>query len=419
MARFPRDVVRTPTVGVLPSTGRRAQRRPRHSWHVTAEPYVIQPCCVVPVAAGDSLRQARFEMRVLTDPLVSQITGWWSEIYWFYVRLSTLDEYEAAQRNVITPNDDLSGLITAANTWTYHAGLGPDWLAMAMKPIIRNYFRREGEDDTTSYAKWSALPIAGVVGKSWVDALYNVSDLPADVEDDDYAGRWEAYQQLRRSKLISVTFPEYLRAQGVSVPDQLKETVADYRKPELLRFTRQFTYPSNTVNPAATNAQVSAASWVVNERIDKRYYFDEPGFVCGVVLVRPKVYRTNQDGSAVAYLRDARTWLPNSLMEDAPQETLRVSLDDSIPGGFDGVLDVTADFAHDLSGLFVLGDQFVVGSAPGVALPAAANPRNAIYPDQASVRALFADAANSNYKYRCDGQATFTFTGHKRLTTVV
>jgi len=423
MARFPRrgsrDVVRTPTVGVLPSTGRRAMRRPRHTWFVKCQPFELQPCAVVPVAAGDSLRQARFEMRVLTDPLLSQVTGWWAELYWFYVRLSNLDEYAAAQANVITVGHNLSGLDTAVKAWCYHNGDGPDWVGMAMKPIVRHYFRREGEDWNDAISSWSSRPIAGTVGKSWIDTLHPVSDLTDPTPTDDYAGRWEAYKDLRRAKLITVSFPEYLRAQGVAVPDQLTETVEDLRKPELLRFIRQFTYPANTVNPAVANAQVSAASWVVNERIDKRYYFDEPGFIIGVCLARPKVYRANQAGNASVFIRDARAWMPNELVEDAPQEALQILTDAGTADVHDAIPDIAGDYVHDVTGLFVLGDQFVVGTgAPTVDLPGDTN-GNVIYPDQTSVRALFADSANSNYNVRFDGMASFTFTGMKRLTTAV
>lgn len=414
---------RLPTVRMSRKGGPRIGRRPRHNYHVAFRPFEIQPFCIAPVMAGDSVKNIRFEARVLTDPIISQISGWWAEMYWFYVPIGALDEYAAAQLNIITPSHDLSGLVTAANSWGYESDDGPSWLSMCMKPIIRNYFRKEGEAWNHAAAVWNTypsgtIPVAGLVGKTWVDTIAQASALPTPTGTDDYNDRWELYEAMRKQKLVSMTFPEWLRLQGIAVPPQLQEAEQDYRKPELMRFLRQFTYPSNVVDPTQTNRVVSACSWVVAERLDKSYFIGEPGFVVGVAVVRPKLYRSEQLANGTMMLRDARTWVPD-LFLDAPQE----SLDER---STDTALDTVEPHVVDVAGLYTVGDQFVrapsTAGPPVAALPSA-DVSNTVYPAFADIKALFAglDAeteADPVALVRMDGTATFAITGRKGSSVI-
>ena len=416
---------RVPTVSVRPRTGTRSLRRPRHNYHVRFRPFEIQPFCIAPVLAGDSVKSLRFEARVLTDPIVSQVAGWWAEMYWFYVPLSALDEYAAAQANIITEAHDLAGLVTAANTRHYESANGPSWLSMCMKPIIRQYFRREGEEwDATeamisTYPSGSA-PIAGLVGKTWVDTILPASELPTPSGGTDYEDRWELYQGLRKQGLVQMSYPEYLRLQGIAVPEQLQEPESTFRKPELWRFIRQFTYPANVVNPAATNQVVSACSWVVAERLDKSYFCGESGFIVGVAVVRPKLYRANQVANATMMLRDSRTWLPH-MLSDAPQETLDERSTNT-------ALNTSTNHVVDIAGLFQAGDQFIrtpaSKPAPVATLPSS-DVSNTAYPVLNDILGLFAGDPPSNPETTgygtivMDGTATFAVTGRSGRSSTV
>lgn len=414
-----------PTVRRAGATGSRSTRYPRHTWGIVARPFALQPMCIAPVSAGDSIKNIRFEARILTDPILDQITGWWAEMYWFYVRISNLDEADAARALVVTPDASLAGLDTTAKGWTYHGSAGlPDWLAMAMKPIVRTYFRTEnGEWNDFLIAPTvgdpPAIPGAGLIGRSWLDTLSREADLPPITGggSDDYSDRWEHYQNLRKQKLITMDFPEFLQSQGIIVPEQLQQPLPEKRKPELLRFTRQFSYPSNTVNPDGSGT-VSAVSWVVAERMDRAIFCDEPGFIVGVTCVRPKLYRGKQVATGCAYIRDARSLVPD-LLEDAPQEVLDVWT------GGGGAIDTSTDYVHDLSAVYSLGDQFVVGGVPSTELPDPTSIAK-VYPRMADVDELFADLGDAEANppvppsvyYRADGQAAFAITGRRHLATV-
>lgn len=418
MARRRNPLAVTPTVRNAPPTGRRSTRYPRHSWHIKFRPFQLQPMCIAPVAAGDSLKNIRFEARMLTDPILDQITGWWAEMYWFYVRFSDLEQADAARRLAVTPNDNLSGLLTTANTWTMHANsnVGPNWLLMCMEPIVRTHFR--AENGVSGDFTIDGVPGAGLVGRSWLDTIELEANLPEPTATDDYEGRWEHYEALRKQKLITMDYPEYLASQGVAVPQQLVEPLSEKRRPELLRFTRQFAYPSNTVNPDGSGA-ASAVSWVVAERMDRPIFCDEPGFVVGITLVRPKLYRTNQRGAGVANIRDARTLVPD-IFQDAPQESLVIQT------GGGGAITTAVDYVHDVSGVYVLGDQFTnTSDVPGTALPDV-NTLAKTYPVMADVDELFVEPGDASaqppippaYYIRADGLASFSITGRKKLGSV-
>lgn len=409
------DVRRVPTVQNRPRTGRRQTRRPRHNYAVEFMPYELAPFLIAPVGAGDSIKAIRFESRVLSDPLKNQVAGWWAEKYFFYVPLSVMGD-DASTTDIaaqLVSNAEFagqSGLDQTTRNWQYfRAGDGAvNWLHECYKPIVRSYFRREGEDwdEVTSAA---GLALVGHYGKSFLDAVHDVSDFSGGAVVDDYEGFWEAYQQIRAQKLISAdtTFEEYLRSQGVSVPAQLRETVTNKRKPELLKFVRQFTYPTNTVNPAAAGEQVSAVSWVVAERMDRRIFCNQPGFIVGLATVRPKVYSWDQASYGAGLLRTAREWLPNDTV-DAPQNSL-IKINSA---GTEGVLATAGETVVDMAGLWALGDQFVDSSrAPMMT--------GRVYPLESDIKALFADTEGTHTWIQMDGTAAFSITGTRRLATIV
>ena len=244
------------------------------------------------------------------------------------------------------------------------------------------------------------------MGRTWVDTVELEANLPNPSAADNYAGRWEHYEALRRAKLVTMDYPEWLRSQGIDVPQQLAEPLSEKRRPELIRFTRQFAYPSNTVNPDGSGT-VSAVSWVVSDRMDRPIFCDEPGFVVGVALVRPKLYRSGQVATGAALLRDARTIAPD-ILEEAPQETLKM-----ITGTNQASITTAVDYWFDTEGVYVLGDQFIVGSAPDAALPNATTLQKS-YPVTADIEDLFVNDAKKVY---VDGSAALSIVGRRQLGT--
>lgn len=406
-------MVKRQAIGLAPRTGARSTRRPIHNWHVRHRPFEIQPVAVAPVLAGDSLKYAKFEGRVITDPIYTAVAGWWAEYFMFYVPFSACDEYAAIQ-TYLTSNAEypvLTGLDVTTEDWSYYnnagAGNGPNWVRMAMKPIIRHFFRKEGEDWDTYLA--GTVPIAGLPTRTWVDFLRASSTLPVSIGSEDYQGRWDAFETLRANNLIDCDFVDYLKMQGVDVPPQLQEARQDKRKPELVRYVRQYTYPSNVVDPS-TGALSNACSWVVTERSERRIFAGEPGLLVLVSLVRPKLYRSLQNGSGLSLLRNGRLW-SSVVQDDAPQETLVTR---EVPTGT-GPIGATVDYTVDSNALLAKGDQFVRGAgAPVSALPNA-TVTSTQYPTSAEIDALFTGASRNVTQ---DGNLMLTLTSRRTFETI-
>ena len=81
---------------------------------------------------------------------------------------------------------------------------------------------------------------------------------------------------MRASGLTDATFADFLRSYGVTPPAEV-EAVEPANRPELLRYIRDWSYPSNIVDAAGTTR--SALVWSVAERADKRRFLQEPGFI--------------------------------------------------------------------------------------------------------------------------------------------
>ena len=105
----------------LTRTGRRL-RNPVHNWQVRAKPWVIQPICIAPVLPGETLKNILVQARIVTDPIVNGLVGWWTEQHWFYVKLRDLPTAIASAYSelMITPGSVMTAVHSAAKTDTYH-----------------------------------------------------------------------------------------------------------------------------------------------------------------------------------------------------------------------------------------------------------------------------------------------------------
>ena len=388
---------------------RRKLRRPRHVHQVRHRPWQIQPFMIAPVLPGETLKNMQLQSRCVTDPIVNPLVGWWLEFYYFYVKHRDLAERDTLMNMVLT-NASTSSLNAAAKVETYHAAGMPDYAQLCLNRITDTYFRNEGE--ATLAGQIGNLPAASIASDTWLDSVKAASTNPAvdpklpgqdDLPDDDQHGMTAAYDQwqfMKQEKLTDLTYEDFLKSYGVR--GKAVEAVVDEHKPELLRYIRDWTYPTNTVNPA-TGVPASACSWATAERADKDRFFSEPGFIVGLTCARPKVYLSKQKGSAVDMLSDAFSWLPAVLADD-PWTSLRQFANTA--GPLAGNVTDAAGYWVDLRDLYIYGDQFVnfaltATDAGLVALPTTGLQKR--YPVAADADALFVDAAGGKNLVRQDG----------------
>lgn len=388
------------------------QRRPRtpsHTHYVEFQPFHLQPFMIAPVLPGETLKNLTCSGRVITDPLATgpaNILPWWHETYWFYVKLRDFDIRDDLEQ-MLLKNTALPAVDDPQSFPTYHYGKGRNFTQLALKRITEEYFRNEGEAWNAAGTYLNGLPLVATrtPGQDWMDSLIVDGALPTinefqnpEGERDPFAAHAEAYTRMRAMRMIDMSFNEWLEAQGVRSPEG-----EERNKPELLRYARNWTYPTNVVEPT-TGVPSGAVAWSVSERADKDRFFIEPGFIVGVTTCRPKVYLGNQRSAAVSMLTDAYKWL-SLLFQDRPESALAEFL-----GGADGVATgplrgQTNGYWVDVEDLFRYGDQFIAGGAAIAggnfpALPSATTEQRWV--TQAQINALFATAGQN--KIRFDGR---------------
>jgi len=353
-------MVMSPQLSIIqaPKT-RRVPRGPTHSFALTTKPFGIYPFMIAPVLPGETLKNLLIQSRVVTDPVASPLVGWWTEYYFFYVKLRDLPQTvsDAVTTMILDPSADLTGVDDTADAAVEYfapgAGNAVPWVRYCLQSVVGAYFRDESEvwDNYTV----DGVPLAKFNERMWRDSLFAKSELPTDSTEvgaetfSDFEERYRMWMLLRQQMMTDLTFEDYLKTFGVNLPQ------SQSGKPELIRFVRDWAYPSNTVDPT-TGAPSSAVSWSVAERADKDRFFTEPGFIFGVTCCRPKTYLGDQKQAAVCMLDTPLSWMP-AILKDDPSSSLRefVANAGNSPLGSD----FNVDHVLDIRDLFMYGDQFV------------------------------------------------------------
>jgi hypothetical protein len=347
------------SVQVVPQTrSARVPRRPQHTFNLEVRPWQIVPYFIAPVLPGETMKNLLLQARVVTDPINNPLTGWWCEFYVWYVKHRDFNEPLRSQlvNMMIDPTTTVT-TVGSANTdfWTFNGAV--DFVKEAHTRVTETYFRDANE--SASLATIGNYYSAQISQMTFLDSALTdtqyVSGSPGLVVggDDTVYGHeldqtWILWQQYRTANLTHMTYEEYLATYGIPLPAGGEGS----RRPELVRFVRDWAYPSNTINPT-DGTPSSAVSWAIAERADKDRFFREPGFLFGQVCVRPKVFLKNQGGTVSGALKDALAWLP-AVMGDNPEYSIRKFTASTGP-----LPTVAVDYRIDLKDLFLYGEQLV------------------------------------------------------------
>lgn len=413
---------------------RRIPRRPQHPFQLTHRVFEITPFFIAPVLPGETMKNLLLQSRVVTDPVADPLSGWWAEYYFFYVKLTDLDDRTELQEMMIQPGRNMSDIqdTTANNnhmlgTTTQNTGYQLDYVGKCLKRVVEEYFRNENEQwniDLDSGAGGNDLPVCQAILRQdlldsfLLDTDFITHDVNLDVDGDATITAQEAvtamaqWEALRAGNLTDMTYEDYLRSYGVRKPLAEQNHV-----PELIRYVKEWTYPASTVLPVASasptvNTQVVFS---ITERADKDRYFSEPGFLFGVTVARPKVYLGNQKTTLTAFMDNAFVWLPKVTTGSRELSMKKFDGTATTLGAADGPFDnITDDYWLDMKDLFLYGEQFdnkaTVSSL--VDLPEADGTRR--YPVAADETGLFATTAK---EINQDGVVTLNILGSQYDTT--
>jgi hypothetical protein len=396
----------------------RSMRAPKHHFLVAQRPHRLVPLAIAPVMAGDTLKTAALQARVITDPLGSSLAGWHAEYWHFYVRIMDMVDGPAILEKII---DESEGAWTPETPQlALGHGYGINWMQRCLQLILPHYFRSYGE--AWDSVMEDSLPVLAIRGRWWFDAYTEDGELPEDdVEAEDYENLWSKWQVLSRNRMTTATYEEWLQTQGVRPPRNLREPDADKKIPELLRYYRDWQYPVSTISPADGTAS-NAVSWAVNDRLARKRWFGEPGFVVSFAAFRPKAYLPTvqgtggtasslwQTGSAAGALNTAKAWIPTPYLNE-PGESLRQYPQGTGPLGNT----LTDKYWIDHRNLFLDGDQMIHGASQGLALPRRSGDHWR-YPTEAGLTALFKNSAATSI--RQEGVLSLQIASRVRRTTV-
>lgn len=387
----------------------RMNRYPKHTWNLAFKPFVIQPCMIAPVLAGDTMKSLLFQHRTQTEQLANQLIGWWCEHMFFYVPLRALDDWTTLEA-MLLENSAVTGIVDAADVDTYHCDANaPDFTLECLKVITRHFFRDDGEAWDAYTVDSNPIAHAKMSAPGWMDSVTvetrfddNDPGMPEDAGTDtmeELDRRRLQWEFLRAQNITEMEYEDYLKTFGVSL--QRQEGII---KPELLRHVRQWQLPSSAVD-GATGAVSTVCSWSGQERADKDRRFTQPGFIVGVTVVRPKVYYNNCKGAAVSMLRDALTWLPRVLQHEAAISIKEVA------AGLGPLDDSSAAYILDVKDIFLHGDQFINYALTATDKNLVSLPNDALtnlwYPSSTDIDGLFV-AANTTNLVNQDGIASLT-----------
>lgn len=402
----------------------RRLRKPQHTFQLRTKPFIIQPFLIAPVIAGETLTSIMMQSRAVSDPIKNPIVGWWKEYYFFYVKLTDIDFWtdqtdskpggEIGTRVKMllkdpsfAPTSYDEGTAAAAK---YVNTLSQTYVTDCLNIIVAHYFRDELDADSSFTV--DSMPLAminntGVLDSAILDSAFTRPDVSVDLdanatitasEVDEALRRWE---WMRANGLTDASYDDYLGTFGVAGRGD-----PDPHRPELLRYTRQWQYPSNTVEPT-TGVPSSAVSWGITERADKDRFFREPGFIFGVTCTRPKVYLANQPAAIATYLDRAEDWLPASLWGSDPLAAMKEYSAAAQPFS-----NQAAGYWLDMKDLYMHGDQFVNFSmsadetCSAVALPSSA--LNKKFVSSTDIHNLFSDDTTPKAYIREDGICSLT-----------
>lgn len=414
-------MARTPGLLMPVQKTSRVGRYPKHIFEIDSRPYIITPFMIAPVLPAETMDNLFMESRVVSDPVANKLIGWKKEYYFFYVKITDLLTNAIRDMFIDPTNTDLGATLgVASNSLPFYTAKGSiDYAERAYNAIVKEYFRDEGELASDNNAA-DGLAIAQIRDTFWMDTLTDKDDMPEGAaiagatDAGDLDRLLDAYEQLRALSLANMTFEDFLRSYGISIPNK------DEDKPELLARFSDFQYPTNTVDPA-TGTPTSALSWVFKNGDKKNKFFKEPGFVIGVSVTRPKVYFSGLAGNMAGFMTRAWDWMPNYL-RDMPESSLKNFATDTGPLG-----DRTTapdGYWADMNDLLIYGDQWQ-NHTPFAAVPALDGARHALplptgdtfnfkYMSETMIDAFFIGA---NKRIRQDGYVSLSIKGMQRDTT--
>lgn len=402
-------------------TRKRHIRRPNFPVAGVLKPFGLYPIMCHPVLPGETLKAASSKWSVVSQPLVNPFVGAWLETWLVYVKLTDIDRDLGEM--FISDSFSTSGYTAGGayeRMFTWNGGI--DWIRKCVYAVHDSYFLDEGEARKTFGSPESQVPQIKMNAQSWYQNLmFEPTEVALDTTGErDHTEQMRAYEMLTQMQMTELTYESYLEQYGVQ---SVRLGVGD---PEILRFTRSWTKPTNFIDPSDGSP---SSAWVWNDemKLDKDKRFTEPGFILMLAAVRPKMYQKNQLYSMCANLWGFTDWYPAYNLADPAAAIRRIGTDNLVFTTDINEAEGEVQLLYDHRDLLSHGEQFINEFAPKYALPlsdgwstiAAATPPDVRgqYCDNTANEALFVGTSNDDERCLYEGIVGLTLAGHVQDTT--
>mgnify|MGYP000166547624 CR=1 FL=1 len=396
----------------------RKKRSPNFPMAGVMKPFGLYPLMAHLVLPGETLNSFNMKWRCLSKPVAHPLAGAWLENWLVYVKLTDLDR--DLGNMFIDDTYSTSGYTAASDSERYFTKTGQiDWIKLCCERIHDAYFM----DDSETARTIDGVRQTKLSSMSWYqNCIFKPADDALDTTDvlDAYK-EMDAYMMMQQMNMSELTYEKYLEQYGVS---SVRAAEGD---PEILRYSRSWTLPVNTVEPS-TGAPSSAWVWSDEMKAEKDKRFNEPGFLICLGSVRPKMYQKHQEFSMVGNQWGFTDWFPAYNLED-PTAGIREMVSTDLVFHADHRTDVgDVNILYDHRDLLSHGEQFVNewGQTP-YALPLATGLLAEDASDNADLRgeyatstdidALFSSATSTDKFCFYEGIAHANITGHITDTT--
>lgn len=360
-------------------TRRRVSRTPNFPMAGIMRPFGLYPLMVHPVLPGETMEFFSCKLRALSRPVKHPLAGAWLESWLVYVKFTDLDRELGDM--FISDSYATTGHTLAADAPRYFGKSGQiDWVGKCVRRVHEAFFTHEGETPRAI----DGVPQVKLNNVSWFqNCIFEEAAVSLGGDVATVEGQLSAFEMMRQMAMTELSYEKYLQQYGVQ---SIRTGIGE---PEILRYARAWTMPSNTIDPT-TGAPSSA--WVWSEAIEanKPKRFEEPGFVVQLATIRPKMFMGNLTSSMVGRLWGFSDWFPAYNLED-PAAGAKV-----IPVAQSNVVGATANVVYDHRDLLAHGEQFVNCAAADhpYALPLASAPKHLLASPVEDLRGEYATSAD-------------------------
>jgi len=396
---------------------KRHTRTPNFPLAGVIQPYSLQPVWAHPVLPGETCQSISMKYRVVSMPLANPLSGAWLESWFVYVKLTDIDKDLGEM--FIKDTVSSSSYQAAASDPRYFVKSGDvDWIQLATKRIHERYFLDEGE----TARKLSTMPQVKLNNAAWYqNMVFEAADQAVPTTDaSDLYEHLTGWAMLQQMQMTELTYEQYLETYGVR-PVETREG-----DPEILRFSRSWTLPNNTVDPSSG---APSSAWFWSEEValkGKPKRFVEPGFIICLQCVRPKMFQKHIEKSFVGNMWGFSDWFPSYNLQDPTAGVKELAKTDTIfaaaatDGGSETLLydhrDVLSHGESFVNVDFADADlKYPLPASTGLSVKTGATAQDirGEYCKEADILALFKGAqTSSEHQINYEGIAMLNLSGH-------